>query len=576
MSFWDCCSQPFALREGLFALGALRNALPIFWLLRAEDGKYPPRLQLMGVVVMGSADNQYRKPRLEKAEKLRELGIDPFGKRFEAEQTIAEARALVPDFVEGAESQERGQQVVVAGRIGNIRKAGGKLRFASLFDRSRADLYLAQQRAGIEDLEAADAKKDRGIQLFLDRQALGEDKWGVVTSLDLADHVGIQGKIGRSKTGEVTIFVEEVTMLGKSMLPPPHQAGASKEELSAEIRQRHRELDLMMSDASLATFVTRSRLIAAVRQFFTERRFLEVETPMMQPVLGGASARPFETHHNALDMDLYLRIAPELYLKRLIVGGMERVFELNRNFRNEGISLRHNPEFTMIEWYQAFADHRYLMDLTEELFRHLADTVIGSRQITFGDVIIDLDRPFRRLTYHDAMLELGGIAYDDQEAVTAKAIELGLDPKHFASYDRLANEVWEEIVEPHLDQPTFIMDQPTWLTPLCKAYPEDPSKTQRFELFMAKMEIGNAYSELNDPDVQRQRFDEQLAEAEEAGDDESGFADGMIDNDYCKALDHGLPVCGGQGIGIDRLVMLFTGASSIRDVILFPTLRLKK
>ena len=249
----------------------------------------------------------------------------------------------------------------VAGRIGNIRKAGGKLRFASLFDRSRADLYLAQRRAGVEDLEAADAKKDRGIQLVPRPWTFWAKTSGRSSqALDLADHVGIHGAVGRTKTGEITIFVEEIVMLGKTMLPPPHQAGASKEELSPEIRQRHRELDLMMSDASLATFVTRSRLIAAVRQFFTERKFLEVETPMMQPVLGGASARPFTTHHNALDMDLYLRIAPELYLKRLIVGGMERVFELNRNFRNEGISLRHNPEFTMIEWYQAYADHRYL------------------------------------------------------------------------------------------------------------------------------------------------------------------------------------------------------------------------
>jgi lysyl-tRNA synthetase class 2 len=294
---------------------------------------------------------------------------------------------------------------------------------------------------------------------------------------------------------------------------------------------------------------------------------------MMHGILGGAAARPFVTHHNALDADLYLRIAPELHLKRLIAGGLERVFEINRNFRNEGLSPRHNPEFTMIEWYQAYADHDLLMDLTEELLRHLADTVLGRRQLQREGKVIDLDQPFRRVSYHDAIEQFAGIAYHDEAAVTAKAKELGLDPKDFATYDRLANEVWEELVEPHLWEPTFITDQPTWLTPLCRTHADDPSKTRRFELFIANMEIGNAYSELNDPDIQRQRFADQLNEAEAAGDDEAGVADGQIDEDYCTALDYGLPYCGGEGIGIDRLAMLFTGSTSIRDVILFPALR---
>ncbi|MDA3962199.1 MAG: lysine--tRNA ligase [Planctomycetota bacterium] len=519
---------------------------------------------------MGS--EQYRKVRQDKAAALRELGVEPFGQTFQVSHSIAAARAMAPEQVE-AEQQPRGEVVRIAGRIGNLRKAGGKLMFGSLFDRSRADLYLQQRAEGVEDLEGAEAKKGRGIQLFLERGVLGDEQWAVLKKLDLADWIGVEGPIGRTKTGEISIFATQITVLGKSMLPPPHQAGASRDGLSAENRQRHRELDLMMSDGSLATFVTRSRIVTGLRRFFSDRGFLEVETPMMHTVLGGAAARPFETHHNALDIDLYLRIAPELHLKRLIVGGLDRVFELNRNFRNEGISVRHNPEFTMVEWYQAYADHCVMMDLTEELFRELADQVVGSRTLHFSGVTIDLNKPFRRYSYHDAMRELGGIAYDDKAAVEAKAREIGLDPADFATYDRLANEVWEEIVEPHLLEPTFITDQPTWLTPLCKAHPDDPAKTLRFELFVAKMEIGNAYSELNDPDAQRARFGEQLAEAEAAGDDEAGVAGGVVDQDYCTALDHGLPATGGQGLGIDRLVMLFTGASSIRDVILFPTMR---
>lgn len=522
---------------------------------------------------MGSEQDQYRKARQDKMAVLRECGVDPFGVCFEPSHSIAEARALAPDFLPDTEQQPNGGRVRIAGRVGNIRKAGGKLVFATLFDRSRADIYLAQQRAGLGDLDAAEHKKERGIQLFCERAAIGEEQWPVIKrGLDLADTLGVEGWVRRTKTGEISVFVERLVVLGKALLPPPQQAGASSGVLSAELRQRHRELDLMMNDAALATFVTRSRLIASVRRFFVERGFLEVETPMMHPVLGGAAARPFVTHHNALDRDLYLRIAPELYLKRLIVGGLEKVFELNRNFRNEGLSPRHNPEFTMIEWYQAYADYGVMMELTEALFRALADELLGSRRLRIGTLEIDLDQPFRRLSYHQALSELGGLAYDDHQAVTAKARELGLDPGDFATYDRLANEVWEAVVEPHLDQPTFITDQPTWLTPLCRQHRERPELTQRFELFINRMELGNAYSELNDPDLQRQRFRDQLDEARAAADDEAG-CDETIDDDYCAALDHGLPVCGGQGIGIDRLVMLFTGQESIRDVILFPAMR---
>ncbi|MBA3686707.1 MAG: lysine--tRNA ligase [Planctomycetes bacterium] len=516
--------------------------------------------------------DQYRAARAAKAAKLRDLGIDPFGQTFATTHSVAQARALCPAMVVGAAEQERPERVVLAGRIGNLRSSG-KLTFATLFDRSRGDLHREQALAATPEIEGAEAKKARGIQLFLDFKALGERQWAIVEALDLADWVGVAGRVGRSKRGEISVFVEELTVLGKAMLPPPHQAGADSGELSPETRARQRYLDLMMSDASLGTYMLRSRIVSAVRRFFTDRGFLEVETPILQTLPGGAAARPFTTHHNALDIDLYLRIAPELYLKRLLVGGMERVFEIGRNFRNEGISLRHNPEFTMIEWYQAYADHHEMMRLTEALFGALCDGVLGTRTIRFGEHVIDLSKPWRRFGYHQALKELGGLDYEDRAAVTAKARALGIAPEAHPTYDRLANAVWEAVVEPHLIEPTFITDQPTWLTPLCKTHAGDPSRTLRFEAFIARMEVGNAYTELNDPDLQRQRFREQVAEAEAAEDEDAGVVAGAIDDDYCTALDHGLPACGGQGIGIDRLVMLLAGQTSIRDVILFPTMR---
>lgn len=520
------------------------------------------------------SQNEYRAARATKAAALRAAGVDPFGARFKTTHSVAEARALAPAVVGPevpADQRPKGPVVTLAGRIGNLRRSGKNLVFATLFDRSRGDVYRQQKLAGITDLDAAEHQKERGIQLFLESKTLGE-QFPLIDHLDLADWIGVTGYVGRTKTGEISIFVERFQVLGKAMLPPPHQAGAGA-ELASETRSRQRYLDLLVSDKSLATYMTRSRLVSGIRSFFTGKGYLEVETPMLHPIPGGATARPFVTHHNALDMDLYLRIAPELYLKRLIVGGMDRVFELNRNFRNEGISPRHNPEFTMIEWYEAYADHQRMMELSEELFRTLADQVLGTRKLKFGEWTIDLDQPWRRISYADALPEFGGFAYDDKDKVFAKARELGLKLDEYPTYDRLANEVWEEVVEPHLIQPTFITDQPSWLTPLCKAHPNDPSKTLRFELFMARMEVGNAYSELNDPDLQRSRLTEQAAEAKAAQDDEAGVLDGVVDEDFCTALDHGFPVCGGQGIGIDRLVMLFTGSTNIRDVILFPTHR---
>ncbi|MFM2055583.1 MAG: hypothetical protein RL456_3620, partial [Pseudomonadota bacterium] len=381
--------------------------------------------------------NEYRAARAANAEKLRALGQDPYGVRFAPTHTCVAARALAGPAPDSPPSEP----VRLAGRIGNLRNSG-KLVFATLYDRSRADAYRSQLLAGRADIDAAEGKKERGIQLFIDLKSVGEAAWKAVESLDLADWVGVEGRVGRTRRGEISLFVTGLTVLGKAMLPPPHQAGADDGALSEEVRSRQRYLDLMQSDASLDVFVTRSRLVSEIRRFFTDRGFLEVETPMMQPIPGGASARPFVTHHNALDLDLYLRIAPELYLKRLLVGGLERVFELNRNFRNEGISPRHNPEFTMIEWYMAYADHRQLMDLSEELFRALADKVLGTRKLRFGEFSIDLDRPFRRFSYHEAMKTLGGIDYADTAAVEAACRKMGRDPADFATYDRMANEVW--------------------------------------------------------------------------------------------------------------------------------------
>ena len=430
---------------------------------------------------MDESADQYRAARAKHANALRALGLDPFGTTFAPTHSVRDARALAQPM-QGTEPPPRSAPVRLAGRIGNLRSSGKKLLFATLFDRSRAEIFAEQRLGGCADLDAPEAKKDRGIQLFCEIGALGERAWTVVESLDLADWVGVEGTIGRSKRGEISCFVTALTPLGKAMLPPPHQAGADAGTLAPETRARQRYLDLLMSDGALATFLLRSRLVAAIRGFFTARGYLEVETPILQPIPGGAPARPFVTHHNSLGTDFYLRIAPELYLKRLLVGGMERVFEVGRNFRNEGISLRHNPEFTLVEWYEAFADYRRMMDLSEELFRHLADSVLGTRVLRFGDHAIDLGRPWRRLTYNQALRELGGLDYADQAAVRAKAKDIGINEAEHSTYDRLANAVWEAVVEPHLIEPTFITNQPTWLTPLCRADPQDPTRTLRTSL----------------------------------------------------------------------------------------------
>ncbi len=406
------------------------------------------------------------------------------------------------------------------------------------------------------------------LQLFVRAGELPEESAAVLEALDLGDLAGAAGTLMRTRTGELSLRVDALTMLGKAMRPLPEKWHGLA-DLEARYRQRY--LDLLVNPESRRAFEVRSRLVAGIRRFLDERGFLEVETPMMQPVPGGAAARPFVTHHNALDLDLYLRIAPELYLKRLLVGGLHKVYEINRNFRNEGISTRHNPEFTMLELYWAYADYRAVMELTEELLLALADGVLGRRELTWRGTAIPLDPPWPRRTMREAIAEHGGIdpaRLDDAAGVAAELDRLGVERPASPSYGQMLMTLFEEVAEAKLSAPTFVLDYPVEVSPLRQGDPDDPRFTERFELYIGGMEIANAFSELNDPDVQAERFRQQLA-ARESGDEEAH----RFDHDFVRALEHGMPPTGGEGIGIDRLAMLFTDSPSIRDVILFPLLR---
>jgi lysyl-tRNA synthetase class 2 len=366
----------------------------------------------------------------------------------------------------------------------------------------------------------------------------------------------------RTRSGELSIHVEQLTVLTKALRPLPEKYHGLADR---EARARQRYLDLLANPESRQVFVTRSRAISAVRRFLESRGFLEVETPMMQPIPGGASARPFITHHNTLDLDLYLRVAPELFLKRLVVGGFERVFELNRNFRNEGISTRHNPEFTMLEFYWAYADYQLLMDFTEELITTVASEVAGGLVLPWGELEVDLRRPWRRLSMREAIFAHSDLTAADlasRERMEAAARRLGVERIEERSDGKLLAELFEVTAESRLVNPTFITDFPRDISPLAKSHPGDPNTTQRFELFIGGIEVANAFTELNDPHEQRRRFEEQAR-----------LTGGTVDEDFLLAIEHGLPPTGGEGIGIDRLVMLLTNRSSIRDVILFPQQR---
>jgi lysyl-tRNA synthetase, class II len=475
--------------------------------------------------------------RREKLEKIAALGHDPWGRRFDGHQAIADVRALsVP---EGAGSSGIvGPAVRVAGRI-TLRRGQGKVNFLQLRDWTGA------------------------IQIFLGMNQVGENGWALANLLDLGDLIGVDGTLGFTRTGELTVFASGLTFLGKSLLPPPEKWHGLTD---IEQRSRQRYVDLFSNPESLATFLGRSKVVAAFRSVLAERGFVEVETPTMQSIAGGAAAKPFVTHHNTLDLQLYLRIAPELYLKRLLVGGMERVFEIGRVYRNEGISPKHNPEFTMLEAYQAYGDYQSMMDLTEALIVGAIDALDGNYKRPWGDVTIDFTPPWPRKTYADLFREHTGIDPEDFEAVKAKAESIGIAT---AGKDRdiVVSEVFEALVEDALDGPLFVIDYPAAICPLTKRKAAKPSVAERFELFVRGMELANAYTELNDPLLQDELFRKQLAGQKE----EDSMA--KVDDDFVRALKHAMPPAGGLGVGIDRLCMLLMNQASIRDVILFPLMR---
>ncbi len=481
--------------------------------------------------------------RFEKMAALSERGENPFKNGFTPGWL---ARDLHVEFDTKTKEELEGlkPRASVAGRIMALRDFG-KAGFAQLHDRSGK------------------------MQLYLQNQALGPEAFKTYQELDVGDIVYAEGYLFKTKTGELSLHAEKFTLLTKSLRPLPEKYHGIAD---VEIKYRQRYLDLIMSEKTRDTFKKRSQIVEEVRRFFVDHEFMEVETPMMHQIAGGAAARPFKTHHNTLDMELFLRIAPELYLKRLVVGGFDRVFEINRNFRNEGISIKHNPEFTMLEFYQAYATFEDLMDLTERMFQRVADRVLGTRQLTYQGTPIDLDGRWQRLTLEESILKHSGFqdAAKIRDAATLmsyiKAKGWHATPKH--TVGELQIVIFDEEVEGKLIQPTFVTHYPTDISPLSRLNEKDPFTVDRFELFVYGREMANAFSELNDPVDQKQRFEKQ-AESKAAGNDEACD----VDHDYVLALEYGLPPTAGEGIGIDRMVMLFTDSPSIRDVILFPQMR---
>lgn len=487
--------------------------------------------------------NNELKSRREKLVALREHGI-AFPNDFRRDSTSDQLHADF-DEKENEELEDLNIEVAVAGRM-MTRRIMGKASFVTLQDVGGR------------------------IQLYVSRDDLAEGiyneqfkKW------DLGDILGARGKLFKTKTGELSIHCSELRLLTKALRPLPDKFHGLADQ---ETRYRQRYLDLISNDESRKTFKVRSQILSSIRNFMNGREFMEVETPMMQAIPGGAAARPFITHHNALDLDMYLRIAPELYLKRLVVGGFDRVFEINRNFRNEGISPRHNPEFTMIELYMAYADYRDLIELTESLFRTVAEDVLGTTEVKYGEEIFDFGKPFEKLTMREAIKkyrpETDIDSLDDMDKAVAIAESIGIKIEKSWGLGRIVTEIFEEVAESHLIQPTFITEYPAEVSPLARRNDVNPEITDRFEFFIGGREIGNGFSELNDAQDQAQRFADQV-NAKDAGDDEAMF----FDEDYVTALEHGLPPTAGLGIGIDRMVMLFTNSHTIRDVILFPALR---
>jgi lysyl-tRNA synthetase class 2 len=474
--------------------------------------------------------------RRAKLDALRNMGQDPYPRRFRVELSVSEARSRYESLT-AEELEAEPPEVRLGGRLLALR-GHGKVSFADLSDGAGQ------------------------IQLYLRKNDLDEVSWQVFKQLDLGDFLGVEGTVFRTRAGELSVAVKDLAVLAKALRPLPEKYHGLADR---EARARQRYLDLLSNPDSREVFETRSKVVSSIRRRLESAGFIEVETPMMQPIPGGATARPFITHHNTLDLDLYLRIAPELYLKRLIIGGIERVFELNRNFRNEGISTRHNPEFTMLEFYWAYADYELLMDLTEELISGVVEEVTGALKVEWGEHAIDFSRPWRRLKMRDAILEYSELTADDltdRVRMEKAARDLEVQRIDERSDGNLLAELYEMTAEPLMINPTFIMDFPREISPFAKSCSYDPDTVERYELFIGGMELANAFTELNDPDEQRRRLEAQAAEQ-----------GGVVDEDFVLAMEHGMPPTGGEGIGIDRLVMLLTNQHSIRDAILFPQLR---
>ena len=493
--------------------------------------------------------NQLLLQRKKKAEELTEMEVELYANDFKPTHHIAEI--LASDSANEAVSNLEDAPNVrvsfqVAGRILAMRKFG------------KASFLHIQDDSG-------------RIQVYVKNDVVGEEFYSQFKKWDIGDIVGFKGKLFKTKTGEITILADTIKLITKSLRPLPEKFHGLTD---VEMRYRQRYVDLIVNPEVRETFRKRIEIIRLLREFLSNRGFLEVETPMMQAVPGGATAKPFKTHHNALDMDLYLRIAPELYLKRLLVGGFEKVFEINRNFRNEGLSTRHNPEFTMLEFYQAYATYHDLMDLTEEMLSWLTSEVHGSMEVSYQGQVVDLSPPWKRYTLDEALTLIGGIGLDvlnDANAIVGLAKDKGIALEPQAGPGKAKTELFELLVEEKLVNPTFITAYPTEVSPLARRNEKNPLVTDRFELFITGREIANAFSELNDPVDQKRRFEKQIAER---GADEEIHP--VLDDDYIRALEYGLPAAAGEGIGIDRLVMLLTDSPSIRDVIIFPHLKAEK
>ncbi len=490
-------------------------------------------------------ESELLKRRLEKIESLKNDGIALYPNTFHYKDTAA-GMLIRFDDKDNDVLSEVTETFTIAGRLMAVRDFG------------KAAFIKVQDRTG-------------SLQGYVNHVILGDDDFGLYRRLDVGDIVAMTGRIFRTRTEELTIEVSELQLLSKAIRPLPEKWHGLTD---VETRYRQRHLDLITNAKSREVFLRRSRIIQFIRHFMEKRDFMEVETPMMQPKAGGAMAKPFKTYHNALGMDFYLRIAPELYLKRLITGGMERVFEINRSFRNEGISTSHNPEFTMMEFYQAYATYEDLMTMTEEMFTALAERIFGSDKFVYQGTEIDLGRPWKRMTVKEAIMEHCGIAADvleDAEKTTAYARKHGIDVPDNTPLGKVMMEIFDEKVEDRIIQPTFVTQYPIEVSPLARKNEQDPAFTDRFELIIHGKEIANAFSELNDPVDQRDRFLNQLKQRE-GGDEEAH----EMDEDYISVLEYGMPPTAGEGIGIDRLVMLFTDSASIRDVILFPHMRTKE